>query len=258
MYDTSKYVLPTGVWMADSGDGFHDEETRRRSPPVLPKRTGKVRSSYRAARIHALLVTGFLVTGFVVALALGPAAQAQSAPPAKPGAAADPQDALFRQMVGTWDVEQRIWTGPKAEPIKPPPAVARRRLMGDTFIEEVMEAAPGSGQEPFTRIAYFNYNRVTRRYEAISMDTRAPQMMYEKSYEDSAGKAGQERRTVKLYLEDNFVLPRWGTLSNAGFKGRKVIELEKDRQIVRLYWTPLVGENAEEFLAGEYVYTRRR
>ena len=138
------------------------------------------------------------------------------------------------------------------------PAVARRRLIGDAFIEEVMEAAPGSGQEPFTRIAYFNYNKVTQRYEAISMDTRAPQMMYEKSYEDSARNAGQEQRIVRLYLEDNFVLPRWGNTANAAFKGRKVIELEKDRQIVRLYWTPLAGESAEEFLAGEYVYTRQR
>jgi len=56
-------------------------------------------------------------------------------------------------------------------------------------------------------------------------------MMYEKSYEDSARNAGQERRTVRLYLEDNLVLPRWG---NTAFKGRKVIELENDRQGVRL------------------------
>jgi hypothetical protein len=33
--------------------------------------------------------------------------------------------------------------------------------MGDIFLEEVMEAAPGPGQQPFTRIAYINYNKVT-------------------------------------------------------------------------------------------------
>ncbi len=56
------------------------------------------------------------------------------------------------------------------------------------------------------------------------MDTRAPQMMYEKSYEDSARNTGQEQRAVRLYLEDNFVLPRWENMANAAFKGRKVIE----------------------------------
>ena len=124
------------------------------------------------------------------------------------------------------------------------------------FLEEVMEATPAAGQEPFTRIAYFNYNSVTQRYEALSIDTRAPQMMYEKSYED--GNASQEQRVVRLHLQNDFVLPRWGNTANAAFKGRKVIELEPDRQVVRLYWTPLSGESAQEFLAGEYVYTRQR
>ena len=49
-----------------------------------------------------------------------------------------------------------------------------------------------------------------------------------------------------------------GNTANAAFKGRKVMELERDRQIVRLCWMPLAGENAEEFLAGEYIYTRKR
>ncbi|MGH7719324.1 MAG: hypothetical protein ACREON_10830 [Gemmatimonadaceae bacterium] len=56
-------------------------------------------------------------------------------------------------MVGTWNVAQRMWTGPDAEPMTAPPAVARRRPIGDAFLEEVIEVAPGSGQDPFTRIA---------------------------------------------------------------------------------------------------------
>ncbi|GEM_PF-1187411 len=213
-----------------------------------------MRTSYPITGIRALVIACLLS-----AAALAPAAHAESAPKAKPGATSPrPQDTVLSQMVGTWNVAQRIWIGPHAEPIKSPPAIARRRLVGDMFLEEIMEAAPDSGQEPFTRIAYFNYNRVTQRYEANSMDTRAPQMMYEKSYDDGARNAGQEQRVVRLYLQDNFVLPRWGNTANAAFKGRKVIELEKDRQVVRLYWTPLAGESAEEFLAGEYVYTRQR
>jgi hypothetical protein len=211
-----------------------------------------VRSSYPAPSIHVLALACL-----VSAAAHAPAADAQSSPSAKPGAASTgPQDSVLRQMVGTWKVEQRIWTGPHAPPTKLPPAVARRRLIGAMFLEEVMEAAPGSAQEPFTRVAYFNYNRVTQRYEANSIDTRAPQMMYEKSYEDNARNAGPGPRVVRFSVEDNFVLPRWGNMTNAAFKGRKVIEVERDRQVVHLYWTPLAGESAEEFLAGEYVYTR--
>jgi hypothetical protein len=35
-------------------------------------------------------------------------------------------------------------------------------------------------------------------------------------------------------------------------------ELEKDRQVVQLYLTPLSGKSLKEFLAFEYVYTRQR
>ena len=168
--------------------------------------------------------------------------------------AASAQDSVLQQMVGTWRVEQRLWSGPNVEPISAAPTVARRRLISEAFLEEVMEV---TGNEGFTRIAYFNYNSVTQRYESVSMDTRAPQMMYETSYDDGPPVAG--RRTLKFQLEDPFVVPRWwGSTVNAGFKSRKVLEVERDRQVMRLYWTPLIGENAREFLAVEYVYTRQR
>lgn len=208
---------------------------------------------YGAAGIPALLVACLLS-----AAALAPAAHAQNAPldnttAAEPG----PEHALIRQMVGTWDVQARIWTGPDAEPTMLPPAVAHRRLIDNTFFEEVMKPAPGSDQEPFTRLAYLNYNDVSKRYEWISMDTRAPQMMYETSYGGSAPGRGQAQRAVTLYL-DSFVLPQWGEATNVAFKQRRVIEVEKDRQVVSQYWTPLSGQDADEFLAVEYVYTRQR
>lgn len=167
------------------------------------------------------------------------------------------QHGLLQQMVGTWDVAPRMWTGPGTEPIVLPPAVAHRRLVGNTFVEEVMEGAPGSNQEPFTRIATFNYNPVTQQFEAISIDTRGPQVMYYKSHDDHTPFAGT-RPTLRLDLDDVFVLPQWGNTPNVAYKGRKEVALDLDRQIVRLYWTPLTGTHRAEFLAVEYVYDRRR
>jgi hypothetical protein len=93
--------------------------------------------------------------------------------------------------------------------------------------------------------------------EYFSLDTRAPQMMNEKSYE-----AGVQSKTheggITLH-EDSFVAPRWGETTNAPFRYRLTIGgVEKDRQVVQLYLTPQSGEGAKEFLAFEYVYTRQR
>ncbi len=90
---------------------------------------------------------------------------------------------LMQQMVGTWNVEQRMWPGSGADAISLPPALAHRRLIGGAFLEETMELPPGSIGDPFTRVAIFDYNAVNQQYEYFSIDTRAPQMMNERSYE---------------------------------------------------------------------------
>ena len=162
---------------------------------------------------------------------------------------------LLSQMVGTWDVQQRMWPGAGREAVNLPPAVARRRLVGGAFLEEVMELPPGSKQDPFTRIAFFNYNAVNQQHEYFSLDTRAPQMMSEKSFE-SGGVGSEDGITL---FGDSFVAPQWGEVTNAAFRYRlRIGRLEKDRQVVQLYLTPLSGKSTKEFLAFEYVYTRQR
>jgi hypothetical protein len=157
-------------------------------------------------------------------------------------------------MVGVWNVDQRMWPGPGAAAVQLPSAVARRRLIG-TALEEVMELAAAS-QDSFTRVAYFNYNTVTKQYEYFSFDTRAPQMMYERSYGDGVRANAVDLRTVTLHL-DSFVAEQWGEARNAAFRLRLVIDGGDNRQIVRLHLTPLSGDKADEFLAMEYVYTRK-
>jgi hypothetical protein len=104
----------------------------------------------------------------------------------------------MQQMVGTWKVQQRMWLGYGAQAIDLPTAIARRHLLPGGFLEEVMEPAKKSGKEPFNRTAYFNYNTVTQQYEYFSLDSRAPQMMNERSErveeQREPGKGG-----IKLY-----------------------------------------------------------
>lgn len=162
--------------------------------------------------------------------------------------------ALLREMAGTWDARQRMWTGPDATPIDMPPAVAHRQLIGDAYLEEVMEPAQASGSDSFTRTAYINYNPVSRQYEYFTLDTRAPQQMRYSSGEMRKDAVGDVK-----FDGGRFVASQWGDAKNVAFKYRLVVGgVDGDRQLVRLYLTPLSGRDTREFLAFEYVYTRRR
>ena len=160
-------------------------------------------------------------------------------------------------MAGMWNVQQRMWPGAGADAITLPAAVARRRVVRGDFLEEVMEGIPGA-REPFTRIAYFHFNAVTRRYEYVSLDSRAPQMMTEKS--EAEGATSKMREDDEIALDgDLFVAPRWGNSTNVTFRYRLSIgAIVKDRQVVRLFLTPQSKDAGKEFLAFEYVYTRSR
>jgi hypothetical protein len=162
---------------------------------------------------------------------------------------------LMQQMVGTWEVQQRMWPAPAAEANKLPPAIARRRLIGGAFLEEVMEPAKSPGHDPFTRTAYLNYNEVSRRFEYFSLDTRAPQMMNERS---EPAENQDPAATIKLQ-GGTFVAPQWGPATDVTFAYRLTVgNIQDDHQVVQLYLTPQSPRAAKEFLAFEYVYTRQR
>jgi hypothetical protein len=162
---------------------------------------------------------------------------------------------VLAHMVGKWAVTERMWSGPGATPIALPDATAERRIVGDYLVEETMVAVSGT-KSSFTRIADLNFNVVTHQFEYFSWDSRAPQMMSEKSRGDTALAGGSDQRAVTLY-GGTFVAPQWGKLRNASFKYRLVLgRIEHSRQIVQLYFTPQFGSSTTEFLAFEYVYVK--
>jgi len=157
---------------------------------------------------------------------------------------------LLRTAVGTFDVHSRLWPADGAEPIVTD-AVARRRMVDDLYLEEVMEPEPGA-PEPFSRICYLDFNPLSRRWEYVSLDTRIPaQLMYELSNDDTLG----DRSTVVLHLPV-FALPGWGTeVTGQSVRQRREITLANpDHQEVRQYWAL---PNAAEYLAVEYAYSRQ-
>ena len=169
-----------------------------------------------------------------------------------------PTDApsLVQRMAGMWNVSQRMWSGPSSGPTELPAALAHRRLLGGTILQEEMSLAPGTKGEAFTRIAYFNYNAVNKQYEYFSIDTRAPQMMHENSCDHIAPKKMKDQGAISL-CGGMFVAPTWGNAKNAAFRYRLVVDpVSENEQIVRLYLTPVSSGIADEFLAFEYVYTR--
>jgi hypothetical protein len=191
------------------------------------------------------LLAYVLATGFSL-----PGIAACAAP-----AAADRAPALLGRMAGTWTVTQRMRPAADAKMIDLPPAVARRQLVGDAWIEETMTPAstPTSEQDAFTRTSFLNYNPVEKVYEYASLDTRAPQQMrYASATMDAAGAAAPIR-----LKGGRFVAARWGDARNVAFDYRLEIGgVEEDRQRVQLYLTP-VGPGGKEFLAFQYDYARK-
>jgi hypothetical protein len=158
---------------------------------------------------------------------------------------------LIRQMVGTWDVRPRMWPGPDATAVDLPRATARRDIVGDAFLQEVMEPTDKSGQALFTRVAYFSYNQINQQYEYFSLDSRLPQMM---TYVVPG--ANKERGGRIELVGTSFVAPEWGTEKNVPFMYRLTVgPVDENRQVVQLFLTEQAGR--KEFLAFEYVYSRQ-
>lgn len=159
---------------------------------------------------------------------------------------------VIREMAGTWSVRQWMWPGAGSPAIALPPAIAHRRIIDGKFLQEAMSATAGS-KDGFERIAYFDYNAVAGRYEYFSIDTRAPQMMTERS----TGKA-TPGANLTLY-GGMFVAPQWGSSRNSPFRYELVVDpVRGDTQTVELYLTPLPASRGPRFLAFKYLYTRIR
>lgn len=198
-------------------------------------------------RSYLILLTLIVSNAFLI-----PSVYGQKAQLGKTGSI----PSFIQVMAGSWDVETRMWPGEDMAAIKLSPAIAHRRIIENTFLEETMKpAGETTSEDSFSRISYLNYNRVNKQYEYYSIDSRLPQMMFEKTFESSIL---YKQDTLILYGTNGFVAPVWGDKKNVAFRYRLTISpVKNNQQIVRIFLTPTSAENAKEFLAFEYVYTRK-
>lgn len=194
-------------------------------------------------------VSGMLRIGCVLGLlSFGLLAHAEEAASGKQASVTS----LMQQMVGTWQVQTKMWPAADAKAIDLPPAVAQRDLVAGAFLREVMQPAPGSAQDKFERIAHFSYNTQNRQYEYFSQDSRLPQMM---SYLIPG--ANQERDGKVELAGTSFVAPEWGAGKNVPFMYRLTVgPVQADEQVLQLFLTEQNGRG-QEFLAFEYIYRRQ-
>lgn len=73
---------------------------------------------------------------------------------------------------GLWDVVETLWPEPGAAPQVVRGQVADRRMVG-LYLQEVLHSTKDMSEADVTRIDYLGFNRVTGRWEYLSMDTRA-------------------------------------------------------------------------------------
>jgi hypothetical protein len=158
---------------------------------------------------------------------------------------------LISRQVGNWTTRQRVWSSPGTEPIELPPMVVSRRMVRGVFLEEVMEAAPGSDQDPFTRVAYLSFNPINRRFEYVTLDSRYPPIMFETSVDDKI----EDGRAIILYVTGFTTPSGFGEIPPREWASQRrlLIVQDSDTTLCRQYWT--LPQSAP-FLAMEYTYKR--
>ncbi|MGP9819703.1 DUF1579 family protein [Salinarimonas sp. NSM] len=87
-----------------------------------------------------------------------------------------PSHALLEPLIGTWDVEMRVYPGPGAEPFVAQGLSATREwILGGRYVQEHLSGDVFGA--PSERIAILGYNNLEQRFELATFDTFEPGSM---------------------------------------------------------------------------------
>lgn len=150
-------------------------------------------------------------------------------------------------LVGTWNVEMRVWPAPGAPPIESKTLTAKREwVLGGRYLREDLDGTFAGN--PSTRVAFLSFNNLDERFELATIDTFEPGQMWYASH------AIGTKDRISLH----------GDSVEAGFgpkpTGRKRalrfdFEIAKEKSVQRIF-VKYPGEL--EFLFVEQIFTPRR
>ena len=186
--------------------------------------------------------------------------QAQSAHPNHQAPIADlaaarlnelgPENGAMARGVGLWDVTDTVWENSGAAPEVSTGLVAERRMIG-SMLQETLRYASDS-LKTILRTDYLTFNRVERRWQYVSMETRAPVgIMTAQSY-------GRDRDDHILITFQPFAIagPEQNVSGQMLRMRQEITSQGPDRQVKDQYFT-LADGASDEWLAHRYAYTRQ-
>ncbi|MGH8782333.1 hypothetical protein [Paraburkholderia sp.] len=184
-------------------------------------------------------------------------AQAAPTPPVRDTAAIR-MNALGREgtalaaRTGRWDVVETLWSRPGAAPEIVRGQVAERRMVG-LYLQEVLHSPGDASDSNVNRIDYLGFNRVTGRWEYLSMDTRAPVgLMPAWSFDHDP----VDRIRVQF---EPFAIPGGGTsVSGQMLRMEEVIVQSGPDAETKDQYFILADGSATKWLAHRYAYVRRQ
>ncbi|MFZ6642528.1 hypothetical protein ACO0LL_22575 [Undibacterium sp. TC4M20W] len=159
-------------------------------------------------------------------------------------------DALASR-VGLWDVVETAWSRPGATPEIIRGQVAERRMVG-LYLQELLHPSADAVGKGVNRLDYLGFNRVTGRWEYLSMDARvAVGLMPAGSFD----KDNVERIRVQF---DPFVVPGSGNVVTGQLlRMEQVYEKSGPDNEVKNQYFILADGSGTKWLAHQYIYTRR-
>lgn len=205
----------------------------------------------------AITAGSALLPGVAAAQAVKPEASDVVPVPATGGTALEhmlalgPEGQALAKRAGVWDVTFTSWSKPGAAPVTVDGLVAERQMIGP-MLQESLGPAPKTPGSSFTRIDYLTFNRITSRWDYVSMDTRVPNGLMP-AWSFDRGSAEQIVVTFQPFA-----------IAGAGAEVRgQMIRMEQvitrqgpDREVKDQYFILADGVGTK-WLSKSYAYTRR-
>lgn len=156
------------------------------------------------------------------------------------------EGAALAARAGTWEVVETSWAQAGAAPQVVHGQIAERRMIG-RYLQETLHASGAYDDAMVNRVDYLGFNRVTARWEYVSMDTRvAVGLMPAWSFE-----ADQPQR-IRVQF-DPFVLPNGQLL-----RMEQIIEQAGPDAETKDQYFILPDGSGSKWLAHRYAYRRKK